>query len=180
MKPIYYKDDSIKQKQGSALIEELRSDIATVRGKLYDIKGAHSFGEHIEPIEGSLTCALIAMSQVADIMREFTKEKLGGEFFNVRGIGSDSTPGCFVCGGETGMNSNISGFVKSKESGETIINMFKSGARLDFREREPNWIQVKIGACKEHHSLLEDLMKEIQYAGDIITKDIVVSVTSKS
>ena len=72
------------------------------------------------------------------------------------------------------MIDNISGFVYSKESGERIVNgMFNNvGAWLDYREREPNWIQVKIGACSEH---LENLKKlnELTIESGTITKEMV-------
>jgi len=56
-----------------------------------------------------------------------------GEFFSPRGVGSD-----------------LAGFVKSKEGGERIVRMFEVVLRrkvttwLDYREHEPNWIQVKV------------------------------------
>ena len=72
------------------------------------------------------------------------------------------------------MIDNISGFVYSKESGERIVDgMFNNvGAWLDYREREPNWIQVKIGACPEH---LENLKKlnELTIESGTITKEMV-------
>lgn len=56
-----------------------------------------------------------------------------GEFFKPRGIGYD-----------------LAGFVKSRQAGERIIKMVKRVLQkeeiktwLDYREREPNWIQVK-------------------------------------
>ncbi len=81
------------------------------------------------------------------------------EFFRPRGIGGDSTPGCFVCGGEPGYRSNISGFVESKEAGEHAVAMFTQGARLDWRANEPDWIQVKVGACPAHVPNLEMLYR---------------------
>ena len=70
--------------------------------------------------------------------------------FHARGLGKDKAPGCFICGGDWGLYDNFSGFVQSKEDGEKIVAMFKSGAWLDYRDFEPNWIQVKVGACKAH------------------------------
>lgn len=81
----------------------------------------------------------------------------GGEFFGSRGIGCDSTPGCFVCGGVGGMYSNISGFVRCKAAGERVVAMFSTGARLDYRTFEPDRVQVKIGACDGHLRSLEML-----------------------
>jgi hypothetical protein len=95
----------------------------------------------------------------------------GGEFFRSRGIGLDTTPGCFVCGGETCLHHNIAAHVRTKAAGERILDMFQTGAWLDWRERSPDYVQVKVGACETHlpnlsyiHSLVED---------GILTEDIV-------
>lgn len=74
----------------------------------------------------------------------------GGEFFGARGIGTDSTPGCFVCGGAVGLYTNVAGFVEGKAAGERVVAMFRTGARLDYREYEPDHVQVKVGACTQH------------------------------
>lgn len=89
----------------------------------------------------------------------------GGEYFHSRGIGTDRAP-CFVCGlGD--LNSNIAAFVQCKDSGERIVGMFKDErARLDYREFEPDRVQVKIGACAKHFSALEKL-REITQDGCI-------------
>ena len=56
-----------------------------------------------------------------------------GEYWMPRGVGYD-----------------LSGFVKSKEAGKRIIEMFekvlgkKPNTWLDYRPGEPNWIQVKV------------------------------------
>ena len=60
---------------------------------------------------------------------------IDGEFWSTRGVGYD-----------------LSGFVQSKEAGERIVNMVReivgqeAKTWLDYREREPLWIQVKIQA----------------------------------
>lgn len=79
-------------------------------------------------------------------------------YWSPRGIGYDSVP-CFVtkqlkCDGRP----NISGFVSSREDGEKVVEIFGGYARLDYREREPNWIQVKVGVEKGHEEVLERLM----------------------
>ena len=77
-----------------------------------------------------------------------------------RGIGRDRCPGCFVCndGDVSRMMSNISMFVGSRQDGEMIVEMFPHhGARLDYRSNEPDWIQVKVGACDNHVPNLEKL-----------------------
>jgi hypothetical protein len=82
--------------------------------------------------------------------RPDTRPGGSGEFFGCRGIGKDWTPGCFVCGGSEDLYNNISGFVRHKDAGTRVVAMFQHGAKLDYREREPDWIQVKIGSCEEH------------------------------
>jgi hypothetical protein len=94
----------------------------------------------------------------------------GGEFCQPRPIGMDRTPGCFVCGGEDALHHNFSGFVRTKESGERVLELFESGARLDYRELEPDYVQVKIGACESHKPNLTHLHKAVRADG-IITKD---------
>lgn len=96
--------------------------------------------------------------------RPDTRPEGGGEFFQSRGIGLDITPGCFVCGGKEALYTNISGFVRTKEAGERVVKMFNGvGAYLDFREHEPDRVQVKIGACDKHLGnlkLLEGIIKD--------------------
>lgn len=78
--------------------------------------------------------------------------------WKVRGIGNDVTPGCFCCLDESErLYQNISAFVQTKEDGAMIVAAIGQGARLDYREREPNWIQVKVGACTEHFDFLTHL-----------------------
>jgi len=92
----------------------------------------------------------------------------GGEFFHSRGIGLDSC-NCFVCGTDIRDKkanmylNNIAAFVQCKEAGERVVAMFKRGARLDYRDFEPDRVQVKIGACDKHLPNLQRL--------DELTKD---------
>lgn len=98
----------------------------------------------------------------------------GGEFFNSRGIGSDRGLRCFCCGfGESkSFINNISAFVQCKEAGERVVVMF-DGARLDYRESEPDRVQVKIGACGTH---LENLKRlDALTGGGIIKKEFVLA-----
>lgn len=98
----------------------------------------------------------------------------GGEFFYSRGIGLDNCT-CFVCEthdrdgkGHTMLN-NIAAFVQGKEAGERVVAMFSRGARLDYREFEPDRVQVKIGACDSHLANLQKLYELTQ--DGIITVD---------
>lgn len=140
------------------LIERLRSELVVVRGKLSDI-GNIGYKERLEHCEGGISCVISALHSVMTDIQKIEIDREDHEHgaslpFNSRGIGCDNTPGCFVCGGEKSLYSNISGFVASKEDGETITGWFEHGARLDFRAYEPNWIQVKIGACNAHRDNL--------------------------
>jgi hypothetical protein len=63
-----------------------------------------------------------------------------------------------VCGGDE--KADLAAFVEGKDGGERVVEMFeRAGATacLDYREREPNWVQVKIGACQHHLPALERL-----------------------
>ena len=87
-----------------------------------------------------------------------------GEYWKPRGIGYD-----------------LAGFVKSKEAGERIVAMFekalgkKPETWLDFRESEPNWIQVKFQGSEADLNLLYDLTKDT----GIITEEIINKVIKR-
>ena len=72
-----------------------------------------------------------------------------GEFFNSRGVGYD-----------------LAGFVKSKQAGERVVQMFKevigedAKTWLDYRENEPTWIQVKVQSEDVDLEVLHSLVKE--------------------
>lgn len=80
-----------------------------------------------------------------------------GDLFRSRGIGLDWTPGCFICGGKKRLLNNIAAFVQNKEAGKRVVGMFSQGAWLDYRDFEPDRVQVKIGACNTHLPNLEKL-----------------------
>ncbi len=100
------------------------------------------------------------------------KPENGGEFFHSRGIGYDTTPGCFVCGGNKGLYHNIAAFVQCKEAGERVVAMISRGTYLDYRDFEPDRVQVKVGACKIHLSNLQKL-HDLTKKDGIITTDII-------
>lgn len=82
-----------------------------------------------------------------------------GEYWESRGVGYD-----------------LSGFVKSKKSGERILKMVKDvlgienpNTYLDFRETEPNWIQFKFQQEEFDLCKLNKLAKENK---GILTKEI--------
>ena len=158
MSGIYLKDLTPNT---SVLIENLRDEIKVIRGKLNDIIREKGYKDRLDCVEGLLTCGLISLYAVnQDIIKnEIARDdsnRGSSIYFAPRGIGLDECPGCFVCGTtkrneEANMYlNNIAAFVKTKESGEQILSWFDKGARLDYREYEPNWIQLKIGACDKH------------------------------
>jgi len=80
----------------------------------------------------------------------------GNEIFKSRGLGTEFGLKCFVTG-EKSDGPNIAAFVESKEAGERIVKMFNGRAKLSYREREPDWIQVKVGVTNKYKIALEKL-----------------------
>ena len=83
----------------------------------------------------------------------------GGEYWKPRGIGYD-----------------LSGFVKSKQAGERLLETVKKilgkdnpETYLDYRESEPNWIQFKFQKSEFNLEKLYDLTQET----GIITEEII-------
>lgn len=84
--------------------------------------------------------------------------------FRSRGLGIDGGARCFVCGkpdeAPHSRGDNIAAFVDGKRGGERVAGLFTacdSHGRLDYRPSEPNWVQYKVLACKEHVPNLERL-----------------------
>lgn len=69
--PIYYKNEEEMDKPLSELMEELRSDLSKVRGKLHDIKRSYGWEDRIEHLAGGLTCMLVAMYATVEEWRKF-------------------------------------------------------------------------------------------------------------
>ena len=68
---------------------------------------------------------------------------------------------------------NVSWFVLSREAGERVVKvMFNNQAFFDYRKYEPEWLQVKAGACPEHELSLEKLNDDTIKSGTI-TKEMV-------
>ena len=72
--PIYYKSVEEMNKPLSELMEELRSDISKVRGKLFDIKQSYGWEDRIEFIEGGLTCMLVSMFSTMEEWKKFEEK----------------------------------------------------------------------------------------------------------
>lgn len=73
-KPIYYKSIEELDKPLYDLMEQLRSDVAKVRGKLHDIKYTYGWDDRIEHLEGGLTCLIVAMHAIGQEWKEFEKK----------------------------------------------------------------------------------------------------------
>lgn len=107
---------------------------------------------------------------------------LQAEQFHSRGVGMDDGMPCFVCGAvrrndtaNTYMN-NISGYVQSRFAGMRVQAMFNHKPRLDYREYEPSYIQLKVGACDKHLEALKDLHERTSAAGGVILPRLIEAV----
>jgi hypothetical protein len=88
-----------------------------------------------------------------------------------RGVGSNWNIPDLVTGLDDGkLHPDMSGFVKSKAEGQLAVVIFGDRARLDYRESEPNWIQVKVSAQEE---VLYELEKLVRENNGLLTPDIV-------
>ncbi len=155
----------------SVLIEDLRQQMVKTRGQIHDIEHAFPhWKERVDHVGGLLTCGIVALhSSREEIVAHETKvtdcERGRSLRFNSRGIGSDTVPGCFVCGETTNGSRcfhNIAAFVASEAEGREIVQWFglpdQDCARLDSR---PNRIQVKVGVCDKHLPALQWLHKRV-------------------
>jgi len=150
-------------------LEDIRNDLVNSRSSLFLLtKEYPNSANSIQDVSGLLTCGLVTLHNIQSeyIKHEIAKadhERGKSLRFSPRGIGLDLCSGCFICGsnqrsvGSNNYLNNISAFVSSKDEGEEIVSWFDTKARLDFREHEPNWIQVKIGSCDIHLPKLHEL-----------------------
>jgi hypothetical protein len=72
--PIFYKNAEEMDKPLSVLMQQLRTDLTTIRGKLYDIKRSYGWEDRIAEITGGLTCMLVAMYHTMDEWKEFERK----------------------------------------------------------------------------------------------------------
>lgn len=72
--PIFYKNKEELDKPLYDLMEQLRTDVANVRGKLHDIKSTYGWEDRIEHLYGGLTCMIVAMHQIGLEWKEFEEK----------------------------------------------------------------------------------------------------------
>jgi hypothetical protein len=72
--PIFYKNKEDLDKPLHELMDNLRTDVAKVRGKLHDIKATYGWDDRIEHLEGGLTCMISAMYDTEVEWREIEKK----------------------------------------------------------------------------------------------------------
>lgn len=108
-------------------------------------------------------------SMTDDAWDALVAPKAGEENFIPRPMGRDVSPGgCFVCGSTNAhFFTNFASYVEDRDSGARVVAMFgdvtvdargrpvSRGAWLDWRPREPDYLQVKVGACEAHTHALE-------------------------
>lgn len=161
----------------STTIEKIRTDLSDLCHKLNRLENGVG-NEILHGSQGALTCIIISLGYALEniIKAEIANDdNLYGESlkFSPRGIGSDHCPGCFVCGAyKNDLMSNIASFINSREDGEKIVEWFDGLARIDYRDYEPDWIQLKVGSCGEHVDKLKLLYKITSVYGIIRRSDI--------
>lgn len=101
--------------------------------------------------------------------------------FSPRGIGSGSGV-CFICGHKPmTAHAELAGFTgNTRHEGELAHRVFRAAGmetRLDWREHEPTWVQVKIGACQAHAMQLSDLDAAIRANSNQISTPLLAEST---
>lgn len=157
-------------------LKEIREQLIAIRNLTEELSSSRA-----KDLEGLFNCGLIVVADAIEqeIQNQIKRDdnRFGTSLkFAPRGIGTDVCPGCFICGAKkNSMMPNIAAFVSSKEDGEKIVGWFDKKAKLDYRPHEPNWIQVKVGACENHISNLNKLYNATAVYGVIRHHDILVS-----
>ena len=80
---------------------------------------------------------------------------------STRGIGKDMNIPCFCCKRKvhkinaTQYTDNLTLFVDTEHDGRLLMSWVNDFAQISFRQGAPNWVRVKLGACKNHlHKLV--------------------------
>lgn len=149
----------------SHLIEQIRMQLGGIRNTIEDLDRFHPRWRHrIVDITSLLTCGIESLCRMRlDVIEWEIKRDDSNDgpslHFSPRGIGMDTVNRCFVCGDyrHAPYMHNLSGFVKSQEEGQQIVDWFGGLAKLDYSPSEPNHIQVKVGVCEEHRPNLDVL-----------------------
>lgn len=68
--PVYYNNAEEMNKPVSELIEELRTELSRIRGKMHDIRRSYGFKDNIECLEGGITCVISAAYNTMDEIKK--------------------------------------------------------------------------------------------------------------
>jgi hypothetical protein len=93
-------------------------------------------------------------------------------YWQPRGIGSNGGWPSLVTGDFVPFGPDLSGFVVSKEDGKAVVEMFGGNAKLDFRDFEPDWIQVKVIVEEEHREVLQRLHDGVSILGGFLNPKV--------
>ncbi len=74
-KPIFYDNAEEMDKPLSELMEGLRSEVNNTRGKMRDIIRLYGWESRIEPLEGGLTCMLMAMHVIMQEFKDYENQQ---------------------------------------------------------------------------------------------------------
>lgn len=168
----------------SQKLHEIRNKLTGIRNDIQDLMcKCPSTADALDHYLGYCTTGISAMfNTYKDLLQkeiEFDDRDFGPSVsFKSRGIGLDVCPGCIICGGKSGMMDNIAAFVNSKSDGDKILPWFNKSfdcAYLDYREYEPNWIQVKVGACEKHTEALK-LLDALTSTHGVIREHVVQQI----
>ncbi len=153
--------------RNSQKLEVVRSELAEIRRLLWYIRNDASLpypAIDTDCVEGLITCGINylhgTMEETMKIEIRRDDKTFGPSLpFSSRGTGTEWGIPCLVCGKDPEHGTNLSAYVDSKEDGETIVKWFNGLAKLDFRPSEPNYVQVKLGACDAHVDALKKINK---------------------
>jgi len=70
-KPIFYKEIGELDKPVNELIEQLRIDLAKIRGKISDIRYMYGWEDRLDYLEGGITCMIVAMNSSREEIKEY-------------------------------------------------------------------------------------------------------------
>lgn len=88
--------------------------------------------------------------------------------WHMRGIGRAGGIS-IMSGKQIDLGYDLAGYVKTREDGELIVDLFQGLVKLDYRPSEPNWIQVKVIVDNENQIyILDELITVVMINGDFI------------